>query len=263
VLATEGTQDPIIEKVKNTKEQAQNGIPDVVQQNYLFHGPPGTGKTLRAQKIARECNMDFAVMTGASLFKFDCAQALAEIDNLFKHAQKNPNGTVIVIDEAESLLLDRNTLAKNSMEYKVVNHLLSYLGTKTPNIVLVMTTNHPKLLDKAVQDRIDDFVEMGLPDQALREKVIELFVNKTFLSEQNNNEALTQAKAFWTPAVIADMAIRTEGYSNRTLQGLVSGLYITALQHNGIRQQLVDDAIEQANKKMAVMAGQTANTQAA
>jgi AAA+ superfamily predicted ATPase len=198
--------------------------------------------------------MDFAVMTGASLFQFDCAQALAEIDNLVKHAKKNRNGTIIVVDEAESLLLDRNTLAKSSMEYKVVNHLLSYLGTKTPNIVWILTTNHPELLDQALKDRIDSFVEMGLPNQALREKVIALHVSKTFLSTKNKNLLLmARAKEFWTPAAIADMAAKTEGLSNRTLQGMVSGLYVTAIQNNGITQELVDGTIQDANKKLALM----------
>ena len=33
----------------------------------LFYGPPGTGKTMVAQRLARHCGLEYAIMSGGDV----------------------------------------------------------------------------------------------------------------------------------------------------------------------------------------------------
>jgi hypothetical protein len=35
----------------------------------MFYGPPGTGKTMVAQRLARHCGLDFAIMSGGDVVR--------------------------------------------------------------------------------------------------------------------------------------------------------------------------------------------------
>jgi hypothetical protein len=88
---------------------------------------------------------------------------------------------------------------------------------------------------------------MGLPDQAMREKVLALHIGKTFF-DKKNTALEQQAKEALSPAAIAAIAAKTEGYSNRSLQGLVNTLFVSAAQNNGISQQQIDKTLDQMQK---------------
>ena len=63
-------------------------------KNVLFYGPPGTGKTLFAKKLAINCGMDFAVMTGSDFAPLG-SLAVDELHKIFDWAQVSKNGSLL------------------------------------------------------------------------------------------------------------------------------------------------------------------------
>jgi len=146
----------------------------------MLYGKPGTGKTLFAEKLARESNMDFAVMSGPSFDQFKPADAVVEIKNLFSWANRKKRGLLLFVDEADSFLEDRTTLDPERV--RVLNEWLNQTGTESRKFMCVYETNRPEVLDPAVQSRITRSIEMTPPStpEILRmlEQYLELYVIK-------------------------------------------------------------------------------------
>jgi len=61
------------------------------------------------------------------------------------------------------------------MSENMRNALSAFLyrtGTETKDFMIVLASNVPESLDKAVIDRIDDMIEFGLPEKKERETMI-------------------------------------------------------------------------------------------
>ena len=95
----------IQEKTKNIKDHIYRGDKSVTYTNLLLYGPPGTGKTMFAKVLADYTNMDFLPVTAASLMQDPVA-----FSNIVEMANRSSYGTIIFIDEADALFLDRNEL---------------------------------------------------------------------------------------------------------------------------------------------------------
>lgn len=59
-----------------------------------------------------------------------------------------------------------------------LNALLYRTGDQSRDIVLVVATNRPEDLDRAVVDRVDEALEFPLPGEQEREKLIRLYLDK-------------------------------------------------------------------------------------
>jgi ATPase family AAA domain-containing protein 3A/B len=59
-----------------------------------------------------------------------------------------------------------------------LNALLYRTGDQSRDLVLVVATNRPEDLDRAVVDRVDEALEFPLPGQQEREKLIRLYLDK-------------------------------------------------------------------------------------
>lgn len=128
----------------------------------LLWGQPGTGKTLFAEKMAMECGMDFAIMSGPSFDQFHTKDAIVEIKNLFKWANRSARPVLLFVDEADSFLEDRSTLHPDRV--RVLNEFINQTGTESRNFMLCYETNRPEVLDPAIQSRVTRAVEFGKPE---------------------------------------------------------------------------------------------------
>jgi len=211
---------------------------------------------MKARDLARKYGMDFAEITGASLSQFKNGTAITEIDKLFTWAKsESDKGVVIFIDEVDSLLTKRELLKADSEEYKIVNHILNHTGDRSDRFMLIMTTNHVEGLDQAIYDRVDDFVMMGLPDKAHRERVLMFYINKVFLNPENDESVVEHARAIFTPEFVGQLALKTDGYSNRSLHGFINMLYGNTLiaRDCKITPELVNRTLAQMAQKMKLM----------
>jgi len=141
-------------------------------KNMLFYGPPGTGKTLFAKKLAMESGLEYAVMVGADIAPLG-PMAVQELNKLFDWAEKQPNGMILFIDEADAFLRSRKGDDISEPMRHTINSFLYRTGTPSEKVVLVTATNNPDQLDEAVHDRIDEVVGFNLPNE--NERRIMLF----------------------------------------------------------------------------------------
>lgn len=146
-------------------------------KNMMFYGPPGTGKTLFAKKLAMQSGLEYAVMVGSDIAPLGPV-AVSELNNLFDWAEKQPNGMVLFIDEADAFL--RNRRGGDMSEYMrhTVNSFLYRTGSPTDKVIIIMATNSPEQLDEAVHDRIDEVVGFGLPTEKERNIMLRHYLVK-------------------------------------------------------------------------------------
>lgn len=137
----------------------------------LFYGIPGTGKTLMAQAISEELGMKFEIIGAAEIQTSEPGGAERKIKEIFKKAGKD---TVVLLDECDSLLMDRNQVGH--IMSSQINTLLSEIERFEG--VVIFTTNRLGRLDPALERRISGKIEFEFPDEKARKKIWERMLPK-------------------------------------------------------------------------------------
>lgn len=139
----------------------------------LFAGPPGTGKTMAAEAIASELQRPMHVVNYAQLENMWVGETEKNIEQVFRAALEA--GGVLFFDEADAVFQRRGFMATPWMN-RDVNVLLSQMENY-PGVV-ILATNLARVMDRALDRRIDIAVEFPVPDAALRRKIYERLVPK-------------------------------------------------------------------------------------
>src|SRR2546427_1847550 len=151
------------------------GLKKVVKKtkglSLLFAGPPGTGKTMAAEAISSELGRPMHVVNYAQLENMWVGETEKNIEHVFKAALDA--GAVLFFDEADAVFQRRGFMATPWMN-RDVNVLLSQMENY-PGIV-ILATNLARVMDRALDRRIDIAVEFPVPDAALRRKIYERLV---------------------------------------------------------------------------------------
>lgn len=131
----------------------------------LFYGIPGTGKTLMAQAITEELKKKLMVISTGDLETAEPGGFERKVKKVFKDAKKNED--VILFDECDSLLVDRNFLG--AIMAAQVNSIL----TEIENFegVVIFTTNRLGKLDPALERRITAKIEFSFPTKEERVQI--------------------------------------------------------------------------------------------
>lgn len=128
----------------------------------LLIGQPGTGKTLLAHYIASSL--------GKNLITLDLSASISSLlgktgHNLKKVLQyARQTSSVLLLDEFDAIAKKRDDNTDLGEIKRVVNVLLMELEDWPPSSVLIATSNHPELLDKAIWRRFDHTIEIPLPE---------------------------------------------------------------------------------------------------
>ncbi len=130
----------------------------------LFHGEPGTGKTFCAEAIAGELGRPLCRVTLPSVLSKWVGEAERTLARLFAEAAKDE--AVLLLDEIDSLLMQRGQARASRHDDSLVNTLLDLLDRHEG--VVILCTNRPDVLDKALGRRIGWKVEFPVPDAAGR-----------------------------------------------------------------------------------------------
>lgn len=139
---------------------------------FLFYGVPGTGKTLAAEKIAMYLKKDHLVMSTADIQSSVPGQAERNIKKMFDQAKKGKH--LIVIDECDALLYDRNSVGM--IMAAEINCLLGEI--EKFDGVCIMTTNRNHKLDPALERRIALKLEFPKPNAELRNRIWKTLIPK-------------------------------------------------------------------------------------
>lgn len=144
----------------------------------LLYGPPGCGKTYAVNKLVEYLGLpEFEInsSTIASPFIHDTAKKISEVFARAIHCAPS----IVVIDEMESYLSDRNSVTSNSQHIEEVAEFLRQIQNAQDNHVLVIAmTNMYDKIDSAIlrRGRFDHHIEVGLPSE---EEIYDLLLNIT------------------------------------------------------------------------------------
>ena len=158
------------------------------RKGILLYGPPGTGKTHTIRYLASN-------LPGHTTLIITAAQIalLAEYMSLARLLQP----AMVVIEDVD--LIARNRDDMGPCEESMLNGLLNEMdGLKQDaDILFVLTTNRPEQLEGALASRpgrIDQAIEVPLPDDIGRAKLVQLYGRGLPLGEAVVDEAARRTK---------------------------------------------------------------------
>ncbi|KAJ1610282.1 AAA domain-containing protein [Cryptosporidium canis] len=201
-------------------------------RNMLLWGNPGTGKTMFARKLARESGLDYAIMSGGDVGQLG-KNGVTELNKVFDWGRKSKKGLLLFIDEAEAFLSKGRELSNSGKSEDSRNALSAFLhqtGTESKDICILLATNVPGTLDKAVIDRVDEIFEFPNPGLSERFKLIRQFLefhfNCSFVSEDHFRPLSNSIRIHPSvdKAFLEGLAQRTDGFSGRQLFKLILGM---------------------------------------
>jgi len=199
----------------------QNGTPF---RHLMLHGPPGTGKTLFARTLARQSGLDYAIMSGGDLGPLG-KEGPNELHKLFNWASRSKRGLVLFVDEADAFLR-RGRAAETAMSEDARNALsvfLHHTGTENARVAVILATNVPSVLDRAVLDRIDEAFEFPKPQYEQRIAMLKMFVDQYLFKPTKKGRGIEIEEGV-NEDFLQQVAKRTEGLSGRQLAKLVLAL---------------------------------------
>lgn len=144
----------------------------------ILYGPPGCGKTYAVDRLVEYLGLpkyEINSATIASPFIHDTSKKIAGV---FESAI-NSAPSIVVIDEMESYLSNREAVTSNTQHYEEVAEFLRQIQEAQKNKVLIIAmTNMYDKIDPAIlrRGRFDHHLEVGLPSV---EEISALLVNIT------------------------------------------------------------------------------------
>ncbi len=181
------------------------------RKGILLYGPPGTGKTHTIRYLATNLPGHTTLIITAEQVAW-----LGAYMNLARLLQP----TMVVIEDVDLIARDREEMGP--CEEPLLNRLLNEMdGLKEDaDILFVLTSNRPEQLESALAGRpgrIDQAIEVPLPDEIGRGKLVRLY---------GSNLALEQA-------VVDEAVRRTEGVSAAFIKELMRRLAQGSIARDG------------------------------
>ncbi len=173
----------------------------------FLYGPPGCGKTLLAKAVANESDANFYVISGPEIMSKFYGESEARLREIFQKAQET-SPSIIFIDEMDAIAPKREEVT-GEVERRVVAQLLSLMdgmGSRG-NIIVIGATNRPNAIDPALSrpGRFDREIEIGVPDKAGRNEVLQIHTRNMPLNEDMDLKRLSDVTHGYTGADIASL----------------------------------------------------------
>jgi ATP-dependent Clp protease adapter protein ClpS len=195
------------------------------RKGILLYGPPGTGKTHTIRYLATH-------LPGHTTLIITAEQVglLGAYMNLARLLQP----ALVVIEDVDLIARDRADMGP--CEESLLNRLLNEMdGLKEDSdILFLLTTNRPEDLEAALAGRpgrIDQAIEVPLPDEIGRAKLIRLYGKRLPLDE----------------AIVAEAAKRSESTSCAFIKELMRRLAQASLTRDGgksVTSEDIDEALD-------------------
>jgi len=131
------------------------------RRKLLLTGPPGSGKTMTASALAGELGLPlFSVLLHGILTKY-MGETAAKLRLIFD-AMVEMRG-VYLFDEIDALGARRDSENDVGEARRVLNSFLQFLEQDQSDALIVATTNHETLLDRALFRRFQAILKYRLP----------------------------------------------------------------------------------------------------
>lgn len=152
--------DNFLEERTNISALLQNGI--LPSNKILLTGAPGTGKTMLARYLASALGKNLVIMDISSSISSLLGKTGSNIKKILNYAKST--SSVLLLDEFDAIAKSRNDNTDLGELKRVVNVLLMEMEEWPSSSLLIATSNHPELLDRAIWRRFDFHLNIGLPD---------------------------------------------------------------------------------------------------
>lgn len=220
-------KDNIIKPVNNNnKEFAALSI--------VFYGPPGTSKTTISMKIAQDLKWPLLVINTNTFLKSGIEKIDFEAERIFRLVSYLKN-TVVLFDEVEELVLDRNPVEVPSDQRSrlLTTSMLPRINDlrKTNRIVFIFATNYLNHIDAAiVRTGRFDCVQCILPPDKKERKIIlkaiiEKFNVETAIKDHIlGNDCIEKTDRFCyadLEALVKRIVNRRSGDKNKSIDSLI------------------------------------------
>jgi SpoVK/Ycf46/Vps4 family AAA+-type ATPase len=182
----------------------------------LLKGQPGTGKTMLAKWLSMRLDLRLVVLDLATSISSYLGKTGGNLRRSLDYGRATP--CVLLLDEFDAIAKRRDDATEVGELKRIVNVLLKELEEWPIHSVLVAATNHPELLDPAIQRRFDVVLEIPLPGQAEREEI------------------LTRACGQFA-TVVPDGFLRTVA---RALEGL-NGSELDSIAQGAVRRHVIEE----------------------
>lgn len=187
----------------NSRIQPPRGI--------LLHGPPGCGKTMIANALAAELGVPFISLSAPSLVSGMSGESEKALREHFEEA-KNMAPCLVFLDEIDSITPKREN-AQREMEKRIVAQLLTCMDhlaleqTGGKAVIILAATNRPDSLDPALRrgGRFDKEINLGVPSEAVREKILRALTRQMALSDDFNFRHLAKLTPGFVGADLSDL----------------------------------------------------------
>ena len=201
-------RDKVEHFINNPKWYFEKGIPYTL--GILLHGPPGCGKTSLIKAIAKDTNRHIISIslrnttTQSQLNELFYRENIEINNGTIKSVVNIPlNQRVYILEDIDcltSVVLERseNSSISDDSECITLSYLLNLLDgvLETPGRILVMTTNYPEKLDKALirPGRIDLNIHFGKATSRMIKEFIKFFYSVELDVPEDWNCVLTPAE---------------------------------------------------------------------
>lgn len=204
-------------------------------RNVLLHGPPGTGKTLYAKHLAKQSNMKYAIMSGGDVAPMG-NEGVTELNKMFDWADRSKSGFVLFIDEADAFLRPREERMTTELR-SAINTFLARTGEPSKKVQIVLATNQICQLDSAVLDRMNELVEVPLPQFDERSALLRMYMNSHVIEPSLGKSRVVLGDDMVTVVndtkmseeLYSGLATITEGMSGREIEKMCSNIYASAV----------------------------------
>lgn len=128
----------------------------------LLAGPPGSGKTMTSEALAGTLRLPLFVVRLESLITRFMGETAAKLRLVFDETLQRRG--VYLFDEFDAVGGHRAATNDVAEMRRVLNSFLQFMEEPTTtDSLIIAATNHPGLLDRALQRRFDDVLEFGMP----------------------------------------------------------------------------------------------------
>ena len=197
-----------------------------IPKGVLLAGAPGTGKTLLAKAIAGEADVPFFTISGSDFVEMFVGVGASRVRDLFEQGKKNAP-CIIFIDEIDAVGRHRGAGLGGGHDEReqTLNQLLVEMDgfDKNEGVIIVAATNRPDVLDPALlrPGRFDRQVVVPVPDVKGRQKILEIYGNKTKSMDANVDMAV--------------IARGTPGFSGADLENLINEAALMAAREGATK----------------------------
>jgi hypothetical protein len=197
-----------------------------LKRGILLHGPPGTGKTLTAMYLAHAIQDRTVLLLtgrGQGLIRQSCALA------------RTLQPAIVVLEDVD-LVAEERTRPGAACTAPLLFELLNEMDglADDADVLFLLTTNRPDILEPALAarpGRVDQAIELPLPDAACRRRLFELYSVGLTLGDVN----------------LETYVQRTEGASAAFIREMMrrAALFVADEASDSIQDRHLDEAVHE------------------